>query len=113
MRDNPSPSTGDVIDRLLVAFGVEILKMVPGRVSTEIDARLSFDTEANVAKGRELIALYEAAGISRDRVLIKIASTWEGIRAAEMLEKRRHPLQPDPAVLAAPGHRLRRSRACS
>ena len=87
VRDNPSLSTGDVIDRLLVAFGVEILKLVPGRVSTEIDASLSFDTEANVAKGRELIALYEAAGYSRDRILIKIASTWEGIRAAEILER--------------------------
>ena len=87
VRDNPSLSTGDVIDRLLVAFGVEILKLVPGRVSTEIDARHSFDTEANVAKGRELIALYEAAGYGRDRILIKIASTWEGIRAAEILER--------------------------
>ena len=87
VRDNPSLSTADVIDHLLVAFGVEILKLVPGRVSTEIDARLSFDTEANVAKGRELIALYEAAGYGRDRVLIKIASTWEGIRAAEILER--------------------------
>ena len=66
---------------------MEILKFVPGRVSTEIDAALSFDTEATVAKGRELIALYEAAGVSRERVLIKIASTWEGIRAAEILEK--------------------------
>jgi len=77
----------EIVDRLLIAFGVEILKYVPGRVSTEIDAALSFDTEATVAKGRELIALYEAAGISRERVLIKIASTWEGIRAAEILEK--------------------------
>jgi transaldolase len=80
-------STDDVIDRVLVAFGVEILKIIPGRVSTEIDAALSFDTEATVAKGRELIALYEAAGISRERVLIKIASTWEGIRASEILQK--------------------------
>jgi transaldolase len=87
VRDHPSLSTTDVIDHLLVAFGIEILKLVPGRVSTEIDARLSFDTEANVAKGRELIALYEAAGYGRDRVLIKIASTWEGIRAAEILER--------------------------
>jgi transaldolase len=80
-------SVEDIVDRLLIAFGVEILKYVPGRVSTEIDAALSFDTEATVAKGRELIALYEAAGIKRERVLIKIASTWEGIRAAEILEK--------------------------
>lgn len=87
VRDNPSLSTSEVIDRLLVAFGVEILKLVPGRVSTEIDARHSFDTDANVSKGRELIALYEAAGYGRDRVLIKIASTWEGIRAAEILER--------------------------
>jgi transaldolase len=85
--DFPKATTGEVIDRLLIAFGVEILKFVPGRVSTEIDAALSFDTEATVAKGRELIALYEAAGISRERVLIKIASTWEGIRAAEILER--------------------------
>jgi len=85
--DNAGASTDDVIDRLLIAFGVEILKFVPGRVSTEIDAALSFDTEATVAKGRELIALYEAAGVARERVLIKIASTWEGIRAAEILER--------------------------
>ncbi|MEO8354057.1 MAG: transaldolase, partial [Chthoniobacteraceae bacterium] len=65
----------------------KILEIVPGRVSTETDARLSFDTEGSIAKGRELIALYEKAGISRDRILIKIASTWEGIRAAEVLEK--------------------------
>ncbi len=77
----------DVIDHVLVAFGQEILKIVPGRVSTETDARLSFDTEGTIAKARHLIALYEAAGVSRDRVLIKIASTWEGIRAAEVLEK--------------------------
>jgi transaldolase len=77
----------DVIDHVLIAFGLEILKIVPGRVSTETDARLSFDTEGSIAKGRELIALYEKAGISRDRILIKIASTWEGIRAAEVLEK--------------------------
>jgi transaldolase len=80
-------SVEDIVDRLLIAFGVEILKLIPGRVSTEIDAALSFDTEATVAKGRELIALYEAAGIARERVLIKIASTWEGIRAAEILEQ--------------------------
>ena len=73
--------------RLLVAFGLEILKIIPGRVSTETDARLSFDTQATIAKGRALIALYEAAGIARERILIKVASTWEGIRAAEVLEK--------------------------
>jgi transaldolase len=76
-----------VIDRLLVVFGLEILKIVPGRVSSEVDARLSFDRDATLAKAREIIALYEKAGISRDRVLIKIASTWEGIKAAETLEK--------------------------
>jgi transaldolase len=87
IKNHPELSTDDVIDRVLVAFGLEILKIIPGRVSTEIDAALSFDTEATVAKGRELIALYEAAGASRERVLIKIASTWEGIRAAEILQR--------------------------
>jgi transaldolase len=76
-----------VVDRVLIRFGLEILKIVPGRVSTEVDARLSFDTKATIAKARELIALYEAAGIDRKRVLIKIASTWEGIQAARVLEK--------------------------
>ncbi|GAM24707.1 hypothetical protein SAMD00019534_078820 [Acytostelium subglobosum LB1] len=75
------------IDKLFVNFGLEILKIVPGRVSTEVDARLSYDTEANIKKARELIALYEAAGINRNRVLIKLASTWEGIQAAQVLEK--------------------------
>jgi transaldolase len=77
----------DIIDRVLVAFGLEILGIVPGRVSTETDARLSFDTEGSIAKGRHLIDLYEKAGISRERVLIKVASTWEGIRAAEALQR--------------------------
>lgn len=77
----------EVIDRLLVVFGLEILKIVPGRVSSEVDARLSFDTAATVTKAREIIALYAKAGIGPDRVLIKIASTWEGIKAAELLEK--------------------------
>ncbi|HET6407780.1 MAG TPA: transaldolase family protein, partial [Chthoniobacteraceae bacterium] len=77
----------DVIDHVLVAFGQEILQIVPGRVSTETDARLSFDTEGSIAKGRQLISMYEARGISRERILIKIASTWEVIRAAEVLEK--------------------------
>ena len=76
-----------IIDRILILFGQKILEIVPGRVSTETDARLSFDTEGTVAKARQLIALYEGEGTSRDRVLIKIASTWEGIRAAEILEK--------------------------
>lgn len=74
-------------ERLAVSFGLKILQIIPGRVSTEVDARLSYDTEATVTKARELIAQYEAAGVSRDRVLIKIASTWEGICAAEILEK--------------------------
>jgi transaldolase len=74
-------------DRLAVSFGKRILQIVPKRVSTEVDARLSFDTAASVAKGREIIAQYEKAGISRDRILIKIASTWEGIKAGEILEK--------------------------
>ena len=87
VRDNKGKTTEEIMDRLLVAFGVEILKIVPGRVSTETDARLSFDTEGSIRKGRELIALYKANGISPDRVLIKIASTWEGIRAAEVLQK--------------------------
>jgi transaldolase len=75
------------MDKLFIDFGCEILKIVPGRVSTEVDAGLSFDTEATLAKARKLIGLYQKAGIERDRVLIKIASTWEGIRAAEQLER--------------------------
>lgn len=73
--------------RLAVAFGLKILEIIPGRVSTEVDARLSYDTEATIATARELIAQYEAVGVSRERILIKIASTWEGIKAAEVLEK--------------------------
>ena len=74
-------------DRLAVSFGLKILQIIPGRVSTEVDARLSYDTAATIAKGRELIAQYEASGVSRERILIKIASTWEGIQAAAVLEK--------------------------
>lgn len=74
------------LDKLSVNFGKEILKIIPGRVSTEVDARLSFDTEATIAKARHLIGLYQEGGVDRDRILIKIASTWEGIRAAEQLE---------------------------
>jgi len=77
----------EFIDRLFVLFGEEILKVVPGRVSTEVAASLSFDTKATIDKGRKLISLYEKQGVTRQRVLIKIASTWEGIRAAELLEK--------------------------
>lgn len=77
----------DAGDKLAVNIGLEILKLIPGRISTEVDARLSYDTEATIAKARHLIALYADAGISKDRILIKIASTWQGIRAAEQLEK--------------------------
>ena len=77
----------EAADRLIVAIGCEVLKHVPGRISTEVDARLSFDTAATIEKARKLIGLYEYQGIPRSRVLIKIASTWEGIRAAEQLEK--------------------------
>ena len=76
-----------IVDHLLVLFGIEILKIVPGRVSTETDANLSFDADALVAKGRKFISLYEKAGIARERVLVKIATTWEGTRAAEVLQK--------------------------
>jgi transaldolase len=90
--DNQTKSGGDelvhrVMDDLLVLFGAEILKIVPGRVSTETDANLSFDTQALVAKAHRFIELYEALGISHERILIKIASTWEGIRAAEILQR--------------------------
>lgn len=78
----------EVIDRLLVRFGCEILSLIPGRVSTEVDARLSFDIEASVTRAERLIELYQAEGVHIDRVLIKLASTWEGIRAAERLERR-------------------------
>lgn len=78
---------GDVLDQLAVNFGCEILRLIPGRVSTEVDARLSFDTQASIDKSRHIIALYEQAGIERERVLIKLASTWEGIQAARELEQ--------------------------
>ena len=84
-------SAADVVtlafDRLAVSFGLKILEIVPGRVSTEVDARLSYDTQATIDKGRDLIAQYETAGVSRDRILIKIAATWEGIMAAKVLEE--------------------------
>jgi transaldolase len=82
-------STAAVCDRLAVSFGSELTKIVPGRVSTEVDADLSFDTRATVDRARAIIAAYEARGVPRDRILIKIASTWEGIRAAEMLQRER------------------------
>ena len=86
-RDNPKASPTQLIDRILVAFGAEILRIVPGRVSTEVDARLSFDTAATIAKAKEIMALYGALGIARERVLIKLASTWESIVAARELEQ--------------------------
>ncbi|MEY3180581.1 MAG: transaldolase [Pseudomonadota bacterium] len=86
-RDNPQASPTQLIDRILVAFGAEILRIVPGRVSTEVDARLSFDTAATIAKAKEIMALYGALGIPRERVLIKLASTWESIVAARELEQ--------------------------
>jgi transaldolase len=85
--DGKSGGVNAVMDNLVVAFGLEILKIVPGRVSTEVDARLSFDTQANIDKARQIIGQYEKAGIGRERILIKIASTWEGIKAAEVLQK--------------------------
>lgn len=85
--DNIAKQVENAIDKICVNFGVEILKIVPGRVSTEVDARLSFDTEATIAKAHQLLKLYEDAGIKKERVLIKIASTWEGIEAARQLEQ--------------------------
>ena len=78
--------TDTILDEVLVRFGLEILKIVPGRVSTEVDARLSFDSAASVARAHRIIAMYEAAGIARERILIKLASTWEGIQAARILQ---------------------------
>ncbi len=86
VREFHQASPDELVDRLLVSFGREILSIVPGRVSTEVDARLSFDTRATVDRARRIMALYEAAGFGRDRILIKIASTWEGIQAARVLE---------------------------
>ena len=77
----------DAADKLSVLIGLEILKIIPGRISTEVDARLSFDSEGSIAKAHKLMAMYNEAGISNDRILIKIASTWEGIKAAEQLEQ--------------------------
>jgi transaldolase len=79
-------SSADMVDQLLVAFGHEILAIVPGRVSTEVDARLSFDTQASIERARQIIGMYQRAGIDRERVLIKLASTWEGIEAARVLQ---------------------------
>ena len=87
VRDHPGAGAAELMDRLLVAFGTSILDIVPGRVSTEVDARLSFDVRGTLERARGLIALYEAAGVARERVLIKIASTWEGIQAAHVLQQ--------------------------
>ncbi len=86
VKAHKSEPTDAIVDEVLVAFGLEILKIVPGRVSTEVDARLSFDTAASIAKAHRIIALYEASGIARERILIKLASTWEGIQAARTLQ---------------------------
>lgn len=86
IHDNPDASSIELADQLLVAFGRKILEIVPGRVSTEVDARLSFDTQASIERALQIIDMYDAAGIDRERVLIKLASTWEGIQAAKALE---------------------------
>jgi len=85
--DDPKARLSACVDKMFVSFGAEILKIVPGRVSTEVDARLSFDVEGSIAKARRLVELYQAEGIGRERLLIKLASTWEGVVAAEKLEK--------------------------
>src|SRR5690606_5000776 len=87
LREHAREDEQALCDRLLVCFGQEILKVVPGRVSTEVDARLSFDTQASIERARRIVSFYEEGGIARERVLIKVASTWEGIRAAEQLER--------------------------
>ena len=87
IQNHPTREVNDLMDRVLVTFGLEILKIVPGRVSTEIDAALSFDIDASVVRARKIMALYEQAGIGRNRVLIKIAATWEGIQSARILER--------------------------
>jgi transaldolase len=84
---NPKEVKEQALDKVFVNFGLEILKIIPGRVSTEVDARLSFDIEGSIEKAHHLISLYETAGIDRKRILIKLASTWEGVKAAEVLEK--------------------------
>ncbi|CAM5436259.1 transaldolase [Eoetvoesiella caeni] len=86
LADHAGAPLGEIVDRLLIAFGKEILAIVPGRVSTEVDARLSFDTQATIARAHQIMGLYRAAGIARERILIKIASTWEGIQAAKALQ---------------------------
>jgi len=97
-------------DKVAINLGMEILKSIPGRVSTEVDARLSFDRGMCVTKAEKLVRMYEEHGIDRSRILIKLASTWEGIKAAEELEKKWYPVQPDLAVLLRAGPCLCRSR---
>lgn len=87
VRDHPNAHLNELSDRLLVALGTEILALIPGRVSTEVDARLSFDTQASIERAQHIIQLYEAAGMERERVLIKLAATWEGIQAAHHLQQ--------------------------
>ena len=85
----PEETAKLAVDRLAVEFGSRILKIIPGRVSTEVDARLSYDQQASLDKARSIIAAYEKLGVERNRILVKLASTWEGIKAAEQLEKRK------------------------
>ncbi len=85
--DDTTKQLDHILDKLAVNFGKEILEIIPGRVSTEVDARISFDTEKTISRARQLISLYESEGVPKNRVLIKIAATWEGIKAAEILEK--------------------------
>ena len=98
-------SLTEVTDRVAVNFGAELTAIVPGRVSTEVDADLSFDTEAMIAKAKSFIAAYKERGIGHDRILIKLASTWEGMKAAHHLESEGNRLQHDAHVLARPGDR--------
>ena len=96
------------LDKLAVNFGAELTRIVPGYVSTEVDARLSFDTASTVRRAERLIALYREAGIDPARILIKIAATWEGVKAAAALKEQRHRLQPDPDLQQGSGGALRR-----
>ena len=96
---------GQLVDRLNVSFGAELTKIVPGRVSTEVDADLSFDTEATLIKARAIIGDYKNRGVDKSRILIKIAGTWEGIRAVEILQKEGIDLQRHADLLARPGCR--------
>ncbi len=100
----------DALDAVAVDIGSEISGLVPGYVSTEVSARLSFDTDATLARAHSLIERYARHGVERERILIKVAATWEGIRAARQLERERHPHQPHPAVQLRPGPGLCRCR---